>query len=151
MGKIVKVIKNIYGKVDWEIVRAILYKLLKQKIIIKENNSIIKIDRKFIREYVYSQYSVLAMRKIKNVKANLSYYIKEIVENSGHVLGEQNIKSKHKKDASLGFEKYKSMFVIEDKNGKKEKFSCTIVVRCPNYKEKFLYDIVDIKKASPPQ
>lgn len=152
MGKVVNVIKTIYGKIDWGIVKNILISLLNTKIKIKENNFELKIDKKFIREFTHSNYSANIDRKLQNVKANIAYYLQEIIENSGHVKSEENTKEKHKLDAYNGFEKYTARFVVMDNqyNITKE-YSCVIVVRCPNYKEKYIYDIVDIKKVGPPQ
>ena len=130
-------------KIDWGIVKNILISLLNTKI---------KIDKKFIKEFTHSKYSANIDRKLQNVKANIAYYLQEIIENSGHVKSEENTKEKHKLDAYNGFEKYTARFVVMDNqyNITKE-YSCVIVVRCPNYKEKYIYDIVDIKKVGPPQ
>ena len=76
----------------------------------------------------------------------------EIVENSGNISIEDNKKQKHNIDAYFGFEKYKCRFVVIDKINKKQTvYSCILVVRCPNFKEKYLYDIINIKKAGNPQ
>ena len=152
MGKIVKITKTIYGKIDWNIVKNILLSFLGKIICIKENNVKIKIDRKFIREFIGSKFTINSNKKIRNVKANIAGHLTEILENSGHIILEKNKKEKHKNDAFMGFEKYKCRFIIEDlQNDVKNEYSAIIVVRCPNFKEKYIYDIVDIKKASHPQ
>ncbi|MBR1454356.1 MAG: hypothetical protein IJ593_06900, partial [Lachnospiraceae bacterium] len=63
-------------KIDWGIVKNILISLLNTKI---------KIDKKFIKEFTHSKYSANIDRKLQNVKANIAYYLQEIIENSGHV------------------------------------------------------------------
>ena len=152
MGKIVKITKTIYGKINWNIIKSILMLFLGKAICVKENNAIIKIDRKFIREFVGSKFTANSNRKIKNVKANIAGHLCEIIENSGHLEIETNKKKKHNVDASVGFEKYKCRFIIEDvKNNINNEYSAIIVVRCPNFKEKYIYDIVEIKKVSHPQ
>ena len=78
MGKIVHVVKTKYGKIDWSIVKGILMHFLNKKIIIKENNVEIKIDRKFVKEYIHSNYSLSAKRKIKNFKERYLYDIVDI-------------------------------------------------------------------------
>ena len=45
MGKVVKVIKTIYGRIDWSIVKNILILFLNTKIRIKENNVELKIAK----------------------------------------------------------------------------------------------------------
>lgn len=57
MGKVVKVIKTLYGKIDWGVLKNTLMKLLNLKIVIKESNTVIKFDKKFIREYIHSTYT----------------------------------------------------------------------------------------------
>lgn len=152
MGKIVNITKTIYGKIDWNIVKNILLSFLGKIICVKENNAKIKIDRKFIKEFLGSKFTISSNKKIRNVKANIASHLMEIIENSGHIQLEKNKKEKHKYDAFMGFEKYKCRFIIEDlQNNVKNEYSAIIVVRCPNFKEKYIYDIVDIKKASHPQ
>lgn len=109
-------------------------------------------DKEINEEFTHSNYSANIDRKLQNVKANISYYLKEIIENSGHIKSEENTKEKHNLDAHNGFEKYTARFIVMDNqyNITKE-HSCVIVVRCPNYKERYIYDIVDIKKVGPPQ
>lgn len=152
MGQIVKIAKTLYGKVNWNIIKPILLNILKKTFKIKENNTEVKIDRKFIKEFIYSKYSTFANIKFKTVKVNLASHIQELIENCGHIEYEENQKIKHNDDASFGFEKYKCRFILEDKaNNINQEYTCIIVVRCPNFKEKYLYDIIDIKKAGPPQ
>ena len=152
MGKIVKITKTIYGKINWDNIKNILLSFLGKVICVKENNAIIKIDRKFVREFIGSKFTINSNRKIKNVKANIASYLCEIIENSGHLEFEINKKKKHNIDASMGFEKYKCRFVVEDtRNSISSEYSAIIIVRCPNFKEKYIYDIVEIKKASHPQ
>ena len=152
MGKIVRVIKSVYGKINWGIIKNALTSLLSIKMKVKENNVEIKVDKKFIKEFAHSNYSANINKKLQNVKANLAFHLKEIVENSGHIKKEENAKPKHSIDAHNGFEKYTARFIVIDvQNNLSKEYSCVIVVRCPNYKERYIYDIVDIKKVGPPQ
>lgn len=151
MGRVVKIIKTMYGKIDWDIVKTILKKFLDKKFIIKENSAEIRIDKKFIKEYIHSNYTYSAKKKTKKVKANIVISLDQLIIYSGHIREEKNTKAKHNNDASFGFEKYKVKFSLIDCNDNVEEYDCTLVIRCPNFKEKYLYDIVDIKKASPSQ
>lgn len=152
MGKVIKITKTIYGKIDWVKIKNILSSFLGNVICIKENNAKIKIDRKFIKEFVGSKYTINSNKKIRKVKANIAIHLREIIENSGHIKFEKNKKKKHINDAFMGFEKYKCRFIIEDiESGIKNEYTAIIVVRCPNYNEKYICDIVEIKKASHPQ
>ena len=150
MGRIIKVVKSIYGKIDWEIIRQQLLRILKKTVIIKENNMLVKFDKRFIKEYTASLYTQRSNKKIKSIKANIAIKIIDLIENSGHIVREENLKSKHKRDAYFGWEKYKCRFKYESKNELGivmiEYFSCCVVIRCPNINEKYIYDIVDIKK-----
>lgn len=150
MGRIVNIVKTLYGRVDWSVVRKKILKLVKTIITIKENNAKVKFDRKFIKEFTASKYTQSANKKIKNIKANLVDNIAELVENAGHISIEINNKDKHKTDSGYRWEKYKCLFrfnsLDELGNNVSIIYSCCIVIRCPNFKEKYIYDIVDIKK-----
>lgn len=150
MGRIVNIVKTLYGKVDWTEVRDKLLKLVKIVVTIKENNAKVKFDKKFIKEFSASKYTQSANRKVKNIKANLVDNIVELVENSGHISIEVNNKNKHKTDSGYRWEKYKCLFrfnsLDERGNNISILYSCCIVIRCPNFNEKYIYDIVDIKK-----
>lgn len=56
MGKIVRVIKSVYGKINWGIIKNALTSLLSIKMKVKENNVEIKVDKKFIKEFAHSNY-----------------------------------------------------------------------------------------------
>ena len=150
MGRIIKITKSIIGKFNWKDIKNNLIKYLKKIIVIKENNVEIKIDRKFIKEYLGSQYTAYSSKKIKSIKANMSLHIVDIIENAGHIKKEKNVESKHNIDAWQGFEKYKARFeyVTKDEfnNDISTIYSCILILRCPNTYEKYLYDIVGIKK-----
>lgn len=150
MGRIVNIVKTLYGRVDWSAARMKLLKLVKNVITIKENNAKVKFDRKFIKEFTASKYTQSANKKIKNIKANLVDNITELVENAGHIFIEINNKDKHRIDSGYRWEKYKCLFrfnsLDELGNNVSIIYSCCIVIRCPNFKEKYIYDIVDIKK-----
>ena len=89
-------------------------------------------------------------KSLKKIKANISLYIKDILENCGHADYEVNKKDKHIIDAMNGWQKYTARFAIEQNiDGTKEKelkyYSCIVIIRCTN-KELYLYDIINIKK-----
>lgn len=67
MGKIVYITKRLFGKINWDEVKSHLLNILKKKFTIKESGSTIKIDRKFVEEFIHSKYSVNANTKIKKV------------------------------------------------------------------------------------
>lgn len=151
MGKVVRIIRRFKGKIDWNIIRGVLASFVGKVIKVKETNESIKIDKKFIKEFASSVYTQKSNQTIKKIKANISPFIKELIESAGHANDEANNESKHNFDARKGWKKYRAMFEIElNINGTNElvmqRYSCIIVVRCPNRKEMYLYDITNIKK-----
>lgn len=151
MGKYIKVIRKFTGKIDWKLIKSLLLLLVGKEYAIKETKEIIKVDKKFVKEYVSSKYTKGLNSTFKKIKANLSNLIEELIENASHPKTENNKEDKHKSDAYKGWKKFTSRFIIEtyDSNSNKmvmQKYTCVIVARCPNYKEMYLYDIVNIKK-----
>ena len=151
MSKYIRIIRKYTGKINWKLIKSLLVLLIGKKVVISETKEVIKIDKKFAKEFVSSKYTKGLNNTLKKIKANLSEFIEELIKNASHPKHEDNKETKHNNDAYNGWRKYVSRFTIEvfDANENKmvlQRYTCIMVVRCPNYKEMYLYDIVNIKK-----
>lgn len=151
MSKYIQIIRKYTGKINWKLIKSLLALLIGKKVVISETKEVIKIDKKFAKEFVSSKYTKGLNNSLKKIKANLSEFIEELIKNASHPKHEDNNETKHNNDAYNGWEKYVSRFTIEvfDTNENKmvlQRYTCVMVIRCPNHKEMYLYDIVNIKK-----
>lgn len=110
-----------------------------------ETNDNIVVDKKGIKEYIFSEYSKNLKYNKKVIKSILSKYIDKVIAYSNNKQYDKNRKNKHNKDAKYGFYKYNIIFSIIN-NQKEDIYSATLLVRNSEDEKKYLYDILNIKK-----
>lgn len=117
--------------------------------IIETNDSIV-IDKKAVKEYVFSEYSKKLKYTKKLIKSMISKYINDFINYSSnkHFVNYKN--PKHIKDAKYGFYKYSITFSLINDN-KESFYQAILLVRNDANEKKYLYDILDIKKINQPR
>jgi len=137
---------------DWKIIEEYLKKYIGEFYEIEENSDKIFISTDFPDEYANSE-SRLALRgQVAKAKANASQAVPELIKIATNPQFETNRKTKHKKTAKYGWYKYDIRFalpVYDDKTGKLARYNiyvAKLLVRCAEDGNKYLYDIISIKK-----
>ena len=116
----------------------------------KYNKKII-IDNKSIDELTHSKYNMRLKGKLRLIKANLTMYIDKVICDMENERWKEDINSKHKNIAKNGWYRYDISFTypmrdeIGDFIGENE-YKGTVVIRCADDNNLYLYDIIDIKK-----
>ena len=57
MSKYVRIIRKYTGKIDWKFIKSLLVLLIGKELVISETKEVIKIDKKFAKEFVSSKYT----------------------------------------------------------------------------------------------
>ena len=154
-GNKIVVINDIIFKgkrsINWDDVELYLKRYVGEFYTIEETNEIIYIGSDLPDEYAHSNYTHnLKGSKIK-IKANAAQGIPELIRLASSKSFKPNLKSKHNKNAKLGWYRYESNFALPvyDINNNIVKFNVykvALIIRHANNGKKYLYDIIDIKK-----
>jgi hypothetical protein len=154
-GKKIVEINNILfsgkRKIDWNGVEKYLKKYVGESYMIDEKDEVIFIGSDFPDEYTHSEYRTKSFGTVGKAKANLSQVIPEVIQIATDPRYKKNLEDKHSKDAMLGWYYYTIRFSLPITNDRKEVigknyFIGRMVIRHAEDGNKYLYDIVDIKK-----
>jgi len=162
-GKKLVLINNIRFKAkvrdDWTAIEEYLKKYIGDFYEIEETSEKIYISTDFPDEYAGSESRIALKGAVAKAKANAAQAVPELIRIATNPKHEVNRKEKHKTDAMFGWYRYNIRFalpVYDDKTGKITRhniYSATMLVRHADNGQKYLYDILAIKKetSSPPE
>ena len=137
--------------IEWTDVETYLKKFVGESYVIEDTNDMIYIGTDFPDEYAHSEYTTSLKGANAKAKANAAQGVPELIEIATKKEYRENSKSKHSKDAKLGWYRYNSRFALPvyDSNGEVNGynvFHVILVVRHAQDEKMYLYDIVNIKK-----
>lgn len=101
-------------------------------------------------EYKSSKYTIKlanGRRDLLNVKNQAAQNFGEIISIASNRKWKGNTKEKHRVDAKYGFYRYTSRVGLPRKNGNVHIYQVKLIIRNDADGKKYLYDIIDIKKA----
>ena len=138
-------------RIDWSGVEEYLKKYVGQEYRIDETDDLIFIGSDFPDEYANSNYSVRAHGTIGKAKANASQAIPELIKIATNITFRENSDEKHSKDAKFGWYRCTVRFTLptcDDKGNVtgRNAFQGRMIIRFDEDGNKYLYDIIDIKK-----
>ena len=138
-------------KIAWDCVQQYLKKYVGLKYIIEETGELIHIGSDCPDEYANSRYSAKAFGTVGKAKANASQVIPELIKNATNGCFSPNMEEKHRNNAKYGWYRWTVRFsvpICDDKGEKigKNIFCGTMIIRHALDGEKYLYDIINIKK-----
>lgn len=153
-GKKLVLINNIRFKgkrnVDWDNVKSYLETYIGNFYKIGETAEIIYIGNQLPDEYTGSESRKALMGANAKAKANAATAIPELIQIATNPSFQENLKSKHEKDAKYGWYRYDIRFgipVYEDNILVRYNiFSGTLLINHAENNKKYLYDILAIKK-----
>ncbi len=155
-GKKLVLINNILFKAkvrdDWIAIEEYLKKYIGEFCEIEETSEKIYISTDFPDEYASSKSRIALKGAAAKAKANAAQAIPELIRIATNPKHEENRKEKHKTDAMFGWYRYDIRFalpVYDDKTGKIARhniYSANMLVRHADNGQKYLYDILAIKK-----
>ena len=138
-------------KIDWDGVEKYLKKYVGQRYRLDETDDIIYIGSNFPDEYANSRYSTKALGTIGKAKANASQVIPELIQVATNVVFRENSDEKHIRNARFGWYRCTVRFSLPTCDDKgniigKNAFQGRMIIRFDEDGNKYLYDIIDIKK-----
>ncbi|MBQ7371404.1 MAG: hypothetical protein IJW67_05915 [Blautia sp.] len=138
-------------KIDWDGVEKYLKKYVGQRYRLDETDDIIYIGSDFPDEYANSRYSTKALGTIGKAKAIASQVIPELIQVATHVVFRENSDEKHIRNARFGWYRCTVRFSLPTCDDKgniigKNAFQGRMIIRFDEDGNKYLYDIIDIKK-----
>lgn len=136
--------------IPWDNVEIYLRKYIGQTYVVNEYQDRINIAGDFPNEYAESNYTKKLRGALAKVKANAAQVIDIMIINATNRRWIENKAMKHKGNASEGWYRYDTYFIVSVKGSNEEQkrlnqYRATLVVR-KNSKGLFLYDVVNIKK-----
>lgn len=136
--------------IPWDDVEKYLKKYIGSAYIVETYKDKIFIAGDFPDEYAESKYTKSLRGALAKVKANAAQIIGELISNAENRRWIENKNSKHFKDASQGWYRYDTYFVVPVKGSnedveRKNVYGATLVVR-KTEQGMFLYDMINIKK-----
>lgn len=137
--------------IDWADVEKYLEQYIDDIYTIAETGEEIYIGNELPSEYTGSLYTMSLRGGIAKAKANAAQGIPELIEIATNQTFEENRKHKHRKKAKFGWYRYNTRFALPvfDENGDLERynvFNALILIRHAENGNKYLYDILEIKK-----
>ena len=137
-------------KVDWKNVKAYLKQYVGQCCEIEETAEIIYIGNRLPDEYTGSNSRINLQHRLAKAKANVTQGIPELINSATNPIWEENKKEKHNKDAKYGGYRYDVQFGIpvyeKEKIVRYNIFSARLLVNHAENGNKYLYDLIEIKK-----
>ena len=138
-------------KIDWNGVESYLKTYIGKAYVLNETTDVIFIGSDFPDEYAHSKYSSKAFGTIGKAKANASQVIPELIRTATNVVYRENTEPKHAKNAKNGWYRCNVYFTLPITDDKgvvvgKNAFQGQMIIRCDADGQKYLYDIIDIKK-----
>ena len=151
MIKIEKLVYTNKNKINWKVVEKDLDRFVDKSYINKVTNKNIFIDRRSIDELTHSNYTIKLKGKLRLIKANLVLHIEDIINDMNNERWQEDIGTKHKSIAKLGWNRYDIKFLFPLRNEEGEfidmtEYKATCVVRISEDNKLYLYDIINIKK-----
>lgn len=167
MDRTVNVIENLDGKktviiqdirfrgkrnINWTDVERYLVEFIGDIYYIAENNNEeIYIGRDLPSEYTGSIYTKHLKGTVAKAKANASVGIPQLIEIATNPRFEKNHKSKHARNAKIGWYRYDTRFALPvfREDGEIDRFNvfhASLLIRHAADGRKYLYDIIEIKK-----
>ena len=139
------------NKLNWNDVEKNIKKFVGMNFINEKYNKKINIDNKSVDEMSHSKYNMRLKGKLRLIKANLSMCIDKVLCDMENERWKEDINSKHKNVAKNGWYRYDIHFTYptRDEIGNfigEQEYRGTVVVRCADDNNLYLYDIIDIKK-----
>lgn len=137
---------------DWKLVEQYLKEYVGEFYEIEETSEKIFISKDFPDEYANSESRIALKGAVAKAKANAVQAIPELVRIATNASFSENTKKKHSIDAKYGWYRYNIRFalpVYSDKTGEVERyniFKAVMLVRHAEDNNKYLYDILTIKK-----
>lgn len=144
---------------EWKEIEKYLIEYVGQYYEIEESSEKIYIASDFPDEFANSKSRTALVGPVAKAKANASQGIPELIQIATKETFEENTKSKHRRDAKLGWYRYEVRFALPvyDNVGKNVMryniYKSKMLVRHSEDGKKYLYDFISIKKetSSPPR
>jgi hypothetical protein len=138
-------------KIDWDGVEHYLKRYVGQQYRLDETDDLIYIGSDFPDEYANSNYSARTHGTIGKAKANAVQVIPELIKIATNISFRENTEDKHSKNAKFGWYRCTVRFTLPtcDTEGNvigKNAFQGRMIIRFDEDGNKYLYDIIDIKK-----
>ena len=138
-------------KIAWNDVEKYLKEYVGEFYSIAEDKEIVFIGTELPSEYAGSVYTKKLRGVNAKAKANAVQILPEMIEIASNGVFEHNRKSKHGRDARLGWYRYATRFALPvyDDNGELDRyniFTGRLLIRHAASGKKYLYDILEIKK-----
>ena len=138
-------------RIDWAGVEDYLKRYVGGEYVIDETDDSIYIGTDFPDEYANSRYSTKALGTIGKAKANAAQVIPELVKIATNLMFRENTEPKHNLNAKYGWYRCTVRFSLPtcDDMGNvigRNHFQGRMIIRCDADGNKYLYDIIDIKK-----
>lgn len=136
--------------IPWNDVEKYLKKYIGDTYIVEAYDDKISIGSEFPDEYAESKYTKSLRGALAKAKANAVQIIGELICYAENRRWIENKNVKHSKNASQGWYRYDTCFILPVKGsdetvGRKNIFGATLVVR-KTERGMFLYDVINIKK-----
>lgn len=137
--------------IEWKDVENYLERYVGEFYRIADTEDIIYIGSDLPDEYANSNYTYRLRGASAKAKANAVQGLPEIIEIAECKKFENNLKSKHNKDAGFGWYRYESRFALPvfDETGEIKRynvFHVIMLIRHAKDGKMYLYDILEIKK-----
>ena len=154
-GNNIVVISDIIFKgkrsISWDDVEEYLRQYVGEFYTIDEYNEVVYIGSDLPDEYSHSEYTRILKGTNAKAKANAASGLPELIMIATGKRFTTNTKSKHEKDAKLGWYRYESRFALPvfGDNGEIIRFNVfhvAMIIRHAEDGKKYLYDIMNIKK-----
>lgn len=136
--------------IPWNKVEEYLKRYIGRTYVVEAYKDKISIVGDFPDEYAESKYTKSLRGAVAKAKANAAQIIEELILYADNRRWIENQNEKHLKNASQGWYRYDTLFVLPVKGSsetveRKNVYKATLVVR-KTEKGMFLYDIINIKK-----
>ena len=136
--------------IPWNDVEKYLKKYIGSTYIVEIYKDKISIAGDFPDEYAESKYTKSLRGALAKAKANAAQIIGDLISSAENRRWIENKNSKHSKDASQGWYRYDTYFIVPVKGSdemveRKNVYGATLVVR-KTEQGMFLYDMINIKK-----
>ena len=138
-------------KINWDEVEAYLKQYIGEFYEIADTNDVVYIGTDFPDEYSGSIDTARLQGTLAKAKANAAQGIPQLIETATNKRYKENLASKHKTDAGMGWYRYTSRFALPvyGDDGEVDRynvFRIEVLIRQEDDGKMYLYDLVNIKK-----